>query len=285
MKFPAFEYAAPTSVAEAVALLAAGKGGAKALAGGQSLLPTMAFRLARPSMLVDLRKLGELTRVTLGADGARLGARVRWRDIEDNAALAVAQPLLAAAVEHVAHYQIRNRGTIGGSLALADPAAELPACAVALDAALVLAGRAGERRVAARDFFKGLFETDLGPGELIVAVEVPPRPAGERTAFHELARRHGDYAIVGLAACATVGRGHIDAARLVYFGAGTRPVVAGGASAALTGTAGDVAALTRARAALADELDPPADLNASPAMRRHLAQVLLGRAVGDLLAA
>jgi aerobic carbon-monoxide dehydrogenase medium subunit len=164
MKLPAFEYACPTTLSEAVQLLATHDGEAKVLAGGQSLVPMMAFRLARPALLVDLRKLANLRGVRVTDDGVRLGAMTRWRDIEDDARLATAHPLLTAAVAHVAHYQIRNRGTVGGSLAHADPAAELPGIAVACDAEIAVTGRSGERVIAAADFFQGALTTALEPG-------------------------------------------------------------------------------------------------------------------------
>ena len=167
MKLPLFDYAAPATLAEAIALLAASGGTAKALAGGQSLLPTMAFRLAMPTLLVDLRRLAGLDRITLDEDGVRLGAKVRWRDIEDDTRLRTAHPLLAAAITHVAHYQIRNRGTVGGNLAHADPAAEMPGVAVACDAELVLTGSKGTRVVRSADFFLGPLTTALADDELI----------------------------------------------------------------------------------------------------------------------
>src|SRR5579862_4540116 len=189
MKLPPFEYACPTTIPEAVALLAAHDGEAKPLAGGQSLVPMLAFRVAAPSLLVDLRKLEELRQIRITQDGVALGAMVRWRDILEDARLATAHPLLVAAVEHVAHYQIRNRGTVGGSMAHADPAAEMPGIAVTCDAEIAVMGKAGARTIAAKDFFKGALETALKPDEIIIEVRLPHWPAARRHGFQEFARR------------------------------------------------------------------------------------------------
>src|SRR5207244_8406888 len=180
MKFAPFDYAAPTSVAEAVALLAQAGGKAKALAGGQSLLPTMAFRMATPTLLVDLRKIPGLDKIAIDDNGVRLGARVRWRDIEDDTRLKTAHPLLAAAIPHVAHYQIRNRGTVGGSCAHADPAAEMPGIAVTCDAEFSVIGKAGARTIKAATFFQGALTTALTPDEIISGIHLPVWPSGRR---------------------------------------------------------------------------------------------------------
>src|SRR5712691_4786324 len=199
MKLPRFEYACPTTLSEAVALLASHDGEAKALAGGQSLVPMLAFRMASPALLVDLRKLPGLREIKIGDDGVRLGAMVRWRDILDDARLERAHPLLVAAVEHVAHYQIRNRGTVGGSLAHADPAAEMPGIVVACEAEIAVAGTAGARVIAAADFFQGPLTTALAPDEIIVEVRLPKWPARRRWGFQEFARRRGDFAMAAAA--------------------------------------------------------------------------------------
>ena len=199
MKLPPFEYAAPTTLDEAIALLAASGGTAKAVAGGQSFFPVMAFRLASPSLIVDLRKIPGLGSIEIDAQGVRLGAKVRWRDILDDERLATSHPLLRAAISHVAHYQIRNRGTVGGSLAHADPAAEMPGIAVACDAQIVLAGSSGRRIVAAADFFTAALSTVLADDELIVEIRLPAWPANRRWAFEEFALRRGDFAIAGVA--------------------------------------------------------------------------------------
>src|SRR5262249_10969123 len=199
MKLPPLEYACPTTLAEAVALLAARDGDAKALAGGQSLVPMMAFRLATPALLVDLRKLSELRQIRITHEGVALGAMTRWRDIEDDARLHTAHPLLLAAVAHVAHYQIRNRGTVGGSIAHADPAAEMPGIAVTCEAQLTTGGRAGSRVIRAADFFLGALTTALAPDEIITEVRLPLWPKGRRFGFQEFARRRGDFAMAGAA--------------------------------------------------------------------------------------
>src|SRR5262250_548960 len=199
MKLPNFEYAAPSSLAEAVALLASGGGEAKPIAGGQSLVPMLAFRLAAPTLLVDLRRIPDLDRINVTADGVRLGAMVRWRDITDDARLATAHPLLKSAVAHVAHYQVRNRGTVGGSLAHADPAAEMPGIVMTCDAEIAVVGRSGARAIQAADFFQGALTTALTPDEIIVEVRLPAWPADRRWGFEEFARRRGDFAMAAAA--------------------------------------------------------------------------------------
>src|ERR1700741_4023975 len=180
MKLPPFEYACPTSISEAVALLAAHDGEAKALAGGQSLVPMLAFRVASPSLLVDLRKLAELRQIRITPDGVALGATVRWREILDDTRLATAHPLLVAAVEHVAHYQIRNRGTVGGSVAHADPAAEMPGVVVTCEAKIAVIGKSGARVIDAANFFQGPLMTALKADEIITEIRLPPWPAKRR---------------------------------------------------------------------------------------------------------
>jgi aerobic carbon-monoxide dehydrogenase medium subunit len=199
MKLPAFDYACPTTVSEAVALLAAHSGEAKPIAGGQSLVPMLAFRLATPALLVDLRKLGELREIKITDAGVTLGAMVRWRDILNAPQLRNAHPLLVAAVEHIAHYQIRNRGTVGGSLAHADPAAELPGIAVACEADIVALGSAGPRVIAAGDFFRGALMTALRPDEIVTELRFPAWPRQRRYGFREFARRRGDFALAAAA--------------------------------------------------------------------------------------
>jgi carbon-monoxide dehydrogenase medium subunit len=261
LKAPSFAYAKPQSLAEAFDLVQ--RPGARVLAGGQSLLPTLNMRLASPELLVDITAL-PLKDISVEQGVVRIGALVTHAQIEGSAHIAKHAPLLAEAVKHIAHPAIRNRGTLGGSIALADPAAEYPACMVALDATIIVAGQEGERLIRAEDFFKGLFEVDLRPGELVTAVEFVAMLKDERCVFLELARRHGDYAIVGLAAY----RGATT--RFVFFGAGATPVFAKAASRA--------ASLDEAKRALDQELAPPADLHNSPATKLHLAKVLLERA-------
>ena len=258
MKAPAFGYAKPASLAEALNLLA--RPGAKVLAGGQSLIPSLNLRLSSPELLIDISGLSSLGKIQIEKDLVRIGALVTHAQIEKSAAIRTHLPLLAEAAPHIAHAAIRNRGTLGGSLALADPAAEYPACAVALNAAIVVQGMAGERKIPAEKFFKGLFETDLKPGEILVAAEFP-RQSGKH-AFLELTRRHGDYAIVGLAA---------QEGMFVFFGVGSTPIVLKGFSAK-----------EKARNHLDKNLNPSPDLYHSSATKRHLAGVLLERAWNTL---
>jgi len=256
LKAPAFAYLKPASLAEALDFLA--RPNAKVLAGGQSLIPSLNMRLSSPDLLVDITGLKELSGIAVADGAVRVGALVTHARLEKSAEINEYVPLLAQAVPHVAHAAIRNRGTLGGSLALADPAAEYPACVVALDAVLTIKNRTSERRVRAERFFKGLFETDLRPGELLTHVDFPVAKPSDRSVFLELARRHGDYAIVGLAA-------HND--RFVFMGTGDRPV--------LFSFAKD---LRKAKAALQAGLKPSRDLYHSSAAKQHLAGVLLERA-------
>jgi aerobic carbon-monoxide dehydrogenase medium subunit len=269
VKAPSFAYAKPRSLAETFDLLERHGEGARILAGGQSLIPSLNMRLSSPELLVDINGLSELEGIALQGDTVRIGALVRHAEIDGSAVIKQHVPLLAQAVPYVAHAAIRNRGTIGGSLALADPAAEYPACALALDASVIIRNKKAERRVPAAAYFKGLFETDLQPGDVLTAVEFPVAKAGERSVFNELTRRHGDYAIIGLAA-------HRDSSRLnlAFFGAGPTPVLAKQAAAQKS--------LDQAKAALKKELSPPADLYNSSATKLHLAGVLLERAWNTL---
>jgi carbon-monoxide dehydrogenase medium subunit len=279
MKLPPFEYAAPATLAEAVRLLSANPG-AKALAGGQSLIPALAFRLGAPPLLVDLRKLRELESISIDAEGVRLGARVRWRDIEDDKRLTGAQPLLVEAVKHVAHYQIRNRGTVGGSLAHADPAAELPGVAVACDAAIVVMGAKGERVIEARNFFTGALSTALADDELIVELRLPAWPRERRGAFEEFSRRRGDFALAGIATFYDIAAdGTACNAHVGVIGACNRPHRVPQAEAALNGRRLEATTVASAAKALEAALDPPSDLHASAAYRRSLAGTLLERAL------
>ncbi len=281
MKPAPFDYLAPDSLAAALAALAEHGGEAKVLAGGQSLIPVMNFRLAQPVLLVDLNRLGDLAWVRPGEDGGlSLGAMTRQRRLERDPLVAERAPLLAEAMPWIAHPQIRNRGTLGGSLAHADPAAELPAVAMALGARLRLARAGGERWVGAEDFFQGLFTTALEPDELLVEVALPPPPPRTGWSFLEIARRHGDYAQVGIAALVTLGEdGKCREARLVYLSVGDRPVVATRAAALLAGEAPTEEAFAAAAATAAEDLAPTGDLHATAAFKRHLARVLTERAL------
>jgi aerobic carbon-monoxide dehydrogenase medium subunit len=282
MKASAFSYARATSVGNALELLAGHGDGAKVLSGGQSLMPAMNLRLISPELLVDIGDLGELRGVELVGGMLRIGALTRHVELLNSPEIAKHAPLLSEAIAHVAHPAIRNKGTLGGSLAHADPASELPACMLALSAAIVVRGQTGERRIAAKDFFTGIYQTALAADELLVAVELPVAQKDSVHFFHEFARRHGDYAIVGLAAQAMVRGGLFADLRIALFAVGDRPVLAD-VTARLTGVAITPALLSDAAAALAEELDPQEDQQASVAMRRHLAKVLLVRGVSALL--
>ena len=282
MKAAAFAYARAKSVDDALQLLAAHGDRAKVLSGGQSLMPAMNLRLISPELIVDIGGIAELRGIAVKDDVLRIGALTRHVDLLRSREVGAYAPLLAEAVVHVAHPAIRNRGTLGGSLAHADPAAELPACMLALDAVVVLRSGSGERRIAAVDFFQGIFQTALSVEELLVAVELPIARRNAAHFFHEFARRHGDYAIAGLAAQAVVEDGAFADLRLAFFAVGDRPVLAGAASG-LVKTAVTPVLIVRACAALGEELDPQDDQQASGEMRRHLAKVLLARAISALL--
>ena len=271
MKWPAFAYAKARSLDEAFALRAKAGEEAKWIAGGQSLLAGLAFRLSAPSALIDISDVPELKGRSAGAAGLRIGALTTHAELGRCSLVARGAPLLAQAAPLIAHAAIRNRGTLGGNLAYADPASELPACLVALDATLILRSARGARRAPAAAFFLGLFETALAPDELIEAVEVAPPAPGARASVMEIARRNGDYAMAGLAAWRGPGEGG-ESARLVFFGMGEAPVHARRASAALVQSG-----IAAAQAALADDLSPLGDQQASAEMKLHLARVLAAR--------
>jgi len=280
MKLADVAYARPQTIGEAIALLAAGGGTAKPLAGGQSLMPLLAFRMAAPKLLVDIGRLPGLRDIDIAEDGIRLGALVRWRDIEKHAGLAQAHPLLTQGLLHVAHYQIRNRGTIGGSLAHADPAAELPGLAVACDAVIQIVGPSGERRVAADDFFLGPLTTCLGDDELIIGLELPAWPVGRRWAFLEFARRRGDFAMAGVALFYDLdAAGRCVDPHIGVIGVGSRPCRLAGAEGCLAGRVVDGEAIAQAAAAAAGEIDPPSDIHAPADYRRSLLETLTERAL------
>jgi carbon-monoxide dehydrogenase medium subunit len=282
MKASAFSYARATSVVNALELLAAHGDRAKVLSGGQSLMPAMNLRLISPELIVDISEIAELRGIAVRGDILKIGALTRHVDLLRSSEIAAHAPLLTEAVAHVAHPAIRNRGTLGGSLAHADPASELPACMLALKAAIIISGPGGERRIAAEDFFTGIYETALSAEELLVAVELPVARKNSAYFFCEFARRHGDYAIVGLAAQAMVEQGAFADLRLAFFAVGDRPVLAKVATK-LVGVEVTPAVLSAASVALGEELDPQEDQQASASMRRHLAKVLLARCVSALL--
>jgi carbon-monoxide dehydrogenase medium subunit len=271
---PPFDYACPTTLPEAIELLAS-HDDAKAIAGGQSLVPMLAFRLSQPSLLVDLRKLADLRGIRISDAGVTLGAMVRWRDIEDDERLETAHPLLKAAIAHVAHYQIRNRGTVGGSIAHADPAAELPAVVLALDAELVVTGPQGPRTVAAADFFRGPFSTAIGTGEILTEVRIPRRAGGH--AFVEFARTHGSFALVGVATVIELDGATITNASIALSGVAPTPVRATAAEQALTGVVADADVIRTA--AHADVLSPAGDVHGGVETRIDIARSYLRRGI------
>jgi carbon-monoxide dehydrogenase medium subunit len=282
MKPAPFQYHRPASLAETFDLLDRYGDDGRILAGGQSLVPALNLRLTTPRAVIDINRLPDLDTIRVTAEGLALGALVRQESVARSALVREHAPLLADAVLHVGHAAIRARGTIGGSLAHADPAAELPACAVALGATIRARARGGQRDIAAADFFRGIYTTALAPGEVVTEVVVPRADAGWRFCLDELARRHGDFALAGLAAGVRAVDSRVAEARLVFFGVGSRPVRAGSAESALVGRRADAGALAEAGRALDRDLDPPGDIHGSPALRRHLARVLLARVVGRL---
>jgi len=282
VKAPSFAYAKPRSLDEVFALAAQHGADAKLLAGGQTLLATLNMRLSSPALLIDITGVPGLAGIAIQGNTLRVGALTTHRAIERSPEIARHLPLLAQAAPHIAHVAIRNAGTLGGSLAHGDPAAEWPACCIALDATIVIAAQSGERRVKAREFYRGLFETALGEGEVITAAEFPIPGTGYRSAFLELARRHGDYAIVGVAALAKAAGGTLSDVRLAFIGAGPTPILAKKAMAAVEGQQPGADTLAAAQAALAQDLAPTGDLNGSPATKLPLARVLCGRALTAL---
>ncbi|MEN3365525.1 MAG: aerobic carbon-monoxide dehydrogenase medium subunit [Burkholderiales bacterium] len=282
MKLPDFEYLAPSTPKEVVQLLASRPGEAKIIAGGQSLLPTMAYRLAQPALLIDLRNLQDLNKITIDQSGVRLGARTRWRDIEDDDALTAANPLLKEAISHVAHYQVRNRGTAGGSLAHADPASEMPCIAVTCEAEILVLGPEGERRVKAEDFFLGPLTTVLAEDEMILEVHLPAWPSGRCWAFKEFSRRPGDFALAGVAVFYDLDdQGRACNAHIGVVGACQRSQRLSNAERALNGKAVDRDTILVVAKAAAQEADPSGDLHAGVEYRKALVGTLLQRALEE----
>jgi aerobic carbon-monoxide dehydrogenase medium subunit len=271
-----FAYAKAKSVDDAIRLL--GETDARLLAGGQSLMATLNMRLSAPRLLIDINGIGALSGIAVKNDQVEIGALTRHVEAERSADIARHAPLIALAMPHIGHAATRNRGTIGGSIAFADPAAELPACLLALNGEVDIAGAEGKRIVKADDFSKGLFETALGTSEILTAIRVPAATRNTRVGFAEYARRHGDYAMAGLAASAEANGKGLSDVRLVYFGVGTTPVRAKSAEAALAG--GDIEAAVQV---LGSDLDPHDDVQADAATKMHLAGVLLRRVAEQLL--
>lgn len=276
MKPAPFVYAKARTVKEAVALIGKHRGDARLLAGGQSLIASLNMRLSAPDLLVDINGIKGLDGIARKGKFVEIGALARHAAVERSKLIAQCAPLIALAMPHIGHAAIRNRGTFGGSIAFADPAAELPACLVAMGGEIEIAGSRGKRRVKADAFFKGLFETALKPREILTAVRVPAADKATRVGFAELARRHGDYAMVGLAASARATAKGLTDVRLAFFGVGDRPLREPQAEAALG--KGDI---ERAVAALG--LDPPDDVQATGVVKKHLAGVLLRRVAKQLM--
>ena len=279
MKLAAFDYASPATIEEVVALLASRSGTAKIISGGQSLVPMLAFRLASTELLVDLKQLQGLDRIDIFEDGVRLGAKVRWCEIERNERLKGAHPLLVEAIRHVAHYQIRNRGTVGGSLAHADPAAEMPGIAITCEAELMIVGPKGKRIDKASDFFKGPLTTSLAPAEILTEIKLPPWPAGRRWAFLEFALRRGDFAIAGVALHYDLVDGKIADVHIGAIGVGDRPLRLHAAEVVLNGQRLNEVAIEDAAKAAGESVDPPSDIHAPAEYRRALLTTLLARAL------
>jgi len=278
-----FDYVKPASLGEALKLLSDSDGEVVVLAGGQSLMPTLNMRLSSPSLLIDINGITELDGIEVVEDVIRIGALTRHQVVQSSADIARHAPLIAMAMPHIAHPAIRNRGTFGGSIALADPAAELPACLCALGATIEIAGNKGRRVVSAIDFFKDLYETDLSDDELLTAVEIPTLADGYKSAFEELARRHGDYAMTGLAAHGLIDGDKVSDLRLAFFAVGGTPVLAKNASAVAEGRSVDDAMLSAVQSALEKDLDPFDDLNCSAAVKMLYAKELTSRALKALI--
>jgi aerobic carbon-monoxide dehydrogenase medium subunit len=281
MKAPAFAYARATSIDGALEMLSVHGEKAKLLSGGQSLVPAMNLRLISPEIVIDIGDIAELRGIVVQDGVLSIGALTRHVELLESTQIESFAPLLAEAVWHVAHPAIRNRGTIGGSLAHADPAAELPACMIALDATIVVRGQRGERRIAAGDFFQGIFATALSAEELLVSVELPIARGQSAYFFHEFARRHGDYALAGVAAHAKMDGQVLSELRMAFFAVADRPILAK-AAAGLVNVAVTPALISEAAGAFGDELDPPEDQQASADLRRHLSKVLFRRCAETL---
>jgi len=278
MKPSAFEYASPSSIAEAVSLLASRNGNAKVISGGQSLMPMLAFRLSSPELLVDLKHLKNLDAISIGDDGVRLGAKVRWCDIENDQRLGRSHPLLVEAIKHVAHYQIRNRGTVGGSLAHADPSAEMPGVALTCDAQMTIVGSSGTRIERAADFFTGPLQTSLEADEILTEVHLSVWPPARRWAFREFARRKGDFAMAGVALFYDLDKKSraVDA-HIGAIGVSDCPIRLSAAESALNGNMVTEQTIATVVKVAKDSIDPPSDIHAPSGYRRSLLGTLLAR--------
>ena len=283
MKPSPFEYARPSSLDEALGLLVSSNGNASILAGGQSLMPTLNMRLSSPSLLIDINNLVELDSIKIVDDSLHIGALTRHSSVEGSKEVAQHAPLIAMAMPHIAHPAVRNRGTFGGSIALADPAAELPACLCALNAEIEIANTNGRRKIAANDFFKDLYETDMADDELLTAVEVPLNGESYKSSFQELARRHGDYAMTGLAAHGKVEGKTVSDLRLAFFAISRTPVLAKKAAAAINGKEVNDETISLVQQMLEDDLEPFDDLHCSAKTKLVYAKELSSRILRVLI--
>jgi carbon-monoxide dehydrogenase medium subunit len=284
MKAAAFDYVKPKALSDALSLLEQGGDDARLIAGGQTLLATLNMRLSEPSILIDITDVAELKGISVVGDKLRIGALVTHTEIEDSDLVAKHAPLLKAAAPHIAHRAIRNLGTWGGSLAYGDPAAEWPACSLTLQATMVIHGPSGERKISAKDFFIDLYTTSLEPDEILVATEIPLATANQVFYFHELARRHGDYAVAGLAAVAEKQGSVLNNCVFTFFSVSSTPVMAVAAQDVVNGQVMNDQVIAKAVEAAREEIDAIADITNSAAAKTHLIGVLLERGLKHLVA-
>ena len=284
MKSAAFDYVKPKALQEALSLLEQGGDDARLIAGGQTLLATLNMRLSEPTVLIDITDVAELKGISIIGNSLRIGALVTHTEIEDSELVAKHAPLLKAAAPHIAHRAIRNLGTWGGSLAYGDPAAEWPACSLTLRATMIIHGPAGERRISAKDFFIDLYTTSLEPDEILVATEIPLADKNEVFYFHELARRHGDYAVAGLAAVAKKQGDVLTNCAFTFFSVGATPVMATKAQDLVNGQKLDDELITKAVEEARNEIDAIADITNSAEAKQHLIGVLLERGLKHMIA-
>jgi carbon-monoxide dehydrogenase medium subunit len=284
MKAAAFDYVKPKALSDALSLLEEGGDDARLIAGGQTLLATLNMRLSEPSILIDITDVAELKGISVVGDKLRIGALVTHTEIEDSDLVAKHAPLLKAAVPHIAHRAIRNLGTWGGSLAYGDPAAEWPACSLTLQATMVIHGPSGERKISAKDFFIDLYTTSLEPDEILVATEIPLATVNQVFYFHELARRHGDYAVAGLAAVAEKQGSVLNNCVFTFFSVSSTPVMAVAAQDVVNGQVMNDQVIAKAVEAAREEIDAIADITNSAEAKTHLIGVLLERGLKHLVA-
>ena len=284
MKAAAFDYVKPKALSDALSLLEQGGDDARLIAGGQTLLATLNMRLSEPSILIDITDVAELKGISVVGDKLRIGALVTHTEIEDSDLVAKHAPLLKAAAPHIAHRAIRNLGTWGGSLAYGDPAAEWPACSLTLQATMVIHGPSGERKISAKDFFIDLYTTSLEPDEILVATEIPLATANQVFYFHELARRHGDYAVAGLAAVAEKQGSVLNNCVFTFFSVSSTPVMVVAAQDVVNGQVMNDQVIAKAVEAAREEIDAIADITNSAAAKTHLIGVLLERGLKHLVA-